>query len=209
MLQSSPAPVPSFLCVYVSRLKDGCKFSEIPSLRSGLCLPSSWTWAGWWLLWLTECYWMVPYCSGPSLEVVGKFLLLAPWNSWSSSPEPLCKKSDDPAGETCGEASRWHGEGEGSHWDRLPPVPTEAPGMSLKLFGAFRAAQKSAEYHWLTPVDTTWSIIAQLLEFLTLKIVSYNNHGGGFKPRNFEINQSSLLPEILHESQIWGGVIST
>lgn len=58
-------------------------------------------------------------------------------------------------------------------------------------------------------MGTTWSIIAKLLEFLTLKIVRCNNHGCCFKPVSFEIKQSSILPEIVHESQILGGILST
>lgn len=59
------------------------------------------------------------------------------------------------------------------------------------------------------PVDSMWSVISYLLAFLTLKIVSYNNHGCCFNPVSFSMNQSSTLIGLPQESQIWAEVLST
>lgn len=59
------------------------------------------------------------------------------------------------------------------------------------------------------PVDSMWSLISYLLALLTLKIVSYNNHGCCFNPVSFSMNQSSTLIGLPQESQIWAEVLST
>lgn len=180
----------------------GRKLFDIPPLRSGIFLPSSWSWGGLWLPWLEMPEKWCCAGSGPGLYVGFQPLQALGLKALSHhlrSPRILQERCmwrpwDDRRGRRV-------------LWSQASGYPNKIPSRSPKLFGPW-SQLNTIEWPQWTPHRAEDLPRWVLLVFLTLRITSYNNHGCRFKPLSWGINQSSIFPKILCESQILGGVIS-
>lgn len=139
-------PLPSFLCVCVWRLRDGCERPHTPPLRNGGLSP----------LFLDPCWPVTASAgrmpskwrrarSGPRLERSDSFCL-QPLRSLGLKSPGHCVRSPGALLETHGEALRWHGEEEGS----------SCPHQSIwHVTEAVRTLQSSLEPGWIPLGDSS------------------------------------------------------